>query len=134
MSMQPQPGQLGNHVGGKPMKEYDLSLILVGLNESDYQSVSQLVGEELTNRPWNGLDGVEIFGKVAQPGNLLTLLKNFLQCPRFQNLLNLRCSKILRIGVFFDTATCHIDLEPEIIADFEQFGLGLLVSCYPCVE
>ncbi len=116
------------------MKEYDLSLILVGLDESDYKTVSQIFGEELRNQKWNGLDGVEIFGEIAPHGKLLTILKDFLQCHRFQNLLNLRCSKMLRIGVFFDTATCHIDLEPEIIADFAQFGLGLLVSCYPCAE
>jgi hypothetical protein len=40
---------------------------------------------------------------------------------------------VISVGVLFDTATCSIQLSSKLFALFAGSGIGLEITCYPCL-
>ena len=115
------------------MKEYDLSLLLFEVNTyADYSDIEKIIGETLVKKKWQGVECVEVFfGEPEATNELPPLVENFLKLPLVGELLTLQRRKVLRVGVFFDTANCNFSLSLPTLSQLQLLGIEIVFSCYP---
>lgn len=112
------------------MKECDLSLLF--FDSSIFSDIEGVVEAMSVKKKWQGVDCLEVFYEEPITTKDLPLIVDaFLRKPLINRLLNLHGRKALRIGVFFDTANCTVDLNSLTLSQLQQFNLELIFSCYP---
>lgn len=116
------------------MKEFAISLLICSSDSSSFEHVRQLIGEAGVARRWNDLEWIEVSYEIENTEDLSRQIDTFVHNPRIQSLLAIDGLKMLRIGVFFDSANANVEVQPDLIAMLSQHGLSLLLSCYPCSE
>lgn len=115
------------------MKEYDLSLLFFDVSSSgDCSDIEKITGEVAIKKMWAGSECVEVFLEGSTvTGDFPCVIEDFLKLPLVKDLLNIRKKKSLRVGVFFDTINCNLELTRNVISDLNKLDLEVIFSCYP---
>lgn len=116
------------------MKEIELSLLFIDVSRHVMQQAQNLVGDEILEKKWDDQVCIEYFDDSDSEDELPKRVDAFIKRQNTKLLLGLEGKKIIRIGVFFDTANCNIYLEPPTVFLIREHGLGVMISCYPSSE
>ena len=116
------------------MKEFEISLLLVEPSDSTREKVTALLHDNVFPKRWDGREILECFLKREAGHSASALINSVLLDPLFGEVWNLSNGGYLRLGVFFDSATCNVELDSAVVAKLQQRDLAVLFTCYPCSD
>ncbi len=116
------------------MKEFDVSLLLIEPTKLMHEKVAALLHNEFLEKRWNGRKVIDCFLRRETELSASELIDSLLLDSQFQELLALSEGGYIRLGVFFDSATCNVEINSSVIAKLEQHKLGILITCYPSFD
>lgn len=118
------------------MKKYDVSLVILAdksVGEAFFKKLGVRASNLSRRETAKGMLW-RIAPPAAKSASLLEQIRALAKAVPFDGLDDRRLRAYLSVGVFFDTATCSVELPPEALKLLQGTGITVEITCYPTVD